>query len=473
MGMIDKCCSWMKRRMGGQVTVGEIFFSMLLLSLLLAWPLVAFGTLFLYDRSSVPLAIDISRWVVTFVIWLYPVYIIPLLIMAKKMARKHGKALLFYIISGAPIILLALSILLSVSPLAQELPKGADFFTYKRIGDDIDGSYSKDKNHVYYMLQEVKGADAKTFQVMTNEGDYAVDKNHVYYLGEVLKGADPTTFKVGKNGKAYDGKDYFIYGKPYHVADYKTFRMGKGNWDMDCKYAYYVGEDVQEEGAKRLRISDWKSFKGLNELYAKDNKQVYFQDKVVQGADAATFFTYKDNKHMGQDKTCVYYDGQPRELKDYRLLTPSNINDNYYTYGQSVYNSELLKMPSGTDLKHLQSLDYTDWSKDLRHVYWKNRLVKGADPATFSPLPSLLLTIDSSDDVNKDNDYGRDATHIYYREVMLKDADYNSFICGWDAQEQMAFAFDKHRYYEGHPTPLIRRIRSLTPSPSPNGEGSR
>ena len=25
MGMIDKCCSWMKRRMGGQVTVGEIF----------------------------------------------------------------------------------------------------------------------------------------------------------------------------------------------------------------------------------------------------------------------------------------------------------------------------------------------------------------------------------------------------------------------------------------------------------------
>ena len=119
MGMIDKCCSWMKRRMGGQVTVGEIFFSMLLLSFLLAWPLVAFGTIFLYDRSSVPLAIDISRWVVTLVIWLYPVYIIPLLFIAKKMARKHGKALLFSIISGAPIILLALSILLAVSPLAQ------------------------------------------------------------------------------------------------------------------------------------------------------------------------------------------------------------------------------------------------------------------------------------------------------------------------------------------------------------------
>ena len=238
--------------------------------------------------------------------------------------------------------------------------------------------------------------------------------------------------------------------------------MGKGNWDVDCKYAYYVGEDVQEEDPKRVRISDWKSFKGLNELYAKDKKQVYFKDKVVQGADAATFFTYKDNKHVGQDKTCVYYDGQPRDLKDYRLLTPSNINDNYYTYGQSVYNSELLKMPSCTDLKHLQSLDYTDWSKDLHHVYWKNRLVKGANPATFSPLPSLLLTIDSSDDVNKDNDYGRDATHIYYREVMLKDADYNSFICGWDAQEQMAFAFDKHRYYEGHPTPLIRKYRGST-----------
>ncbi len=71
---------------------------------------------------------------------------------------------MFYIISGAPIILLALSILLAVSPLAQELPKGADFFTYKRIGDDIGGSYSMDGNHVYYMLQEVKGADAKTFQ---------------------------------------------------------------------------------------------------------------------------------------------------------------------------------------------------------------------------------------------------------------------------------------------------------------------
>ena len=90
-------------------------------------------------------------------------------------------------------------------------------------------------------------------------------------------------------------------------------------------------------------------------------------------------------------------------------------------------------------------------------------------------MPSLLLTIDSSDDTNKDNDYGRDATHIYYREVMLKDADYNSFICGWDAQEQMAFAFDKHRYYEGHPTPLIRKYRGSTnahnqPHPRPLSE---
>lgn len=59
--------------------------------------------------------------------------------------------------------------------------------------------YKLGKDKVYYYQNfvnnsEIKEADYKTFEVMTNV--LAKDKNYVYYLGEKVKGINPETFKI-------------------------------------------------------------------------------------------------------------------------------------------------------------------------------------------------------------------------------------------------------------------------------------
>ena len=132
-------------------------------------------------------------------------------------------------------------------------------------------------------------------------------------------------------------------------------------------------------------------------------------------------------------------------------------NENFYVDGKNFYTHEFLKMPEGTDIKHLTNIAYGDWSKDLKRVYWKNTIVKGADPKTFDALPSLYLYEGSAADNNKDYDYAKDANHIFHKDTLLKNADYATFVCGWDGLAKVTFAFDKYRYYQGHPTPLIRK----------------
>ena len=85
--------------------------------------------------------------------------------------------------------------------------------------------------------------------------------------------------------------------------------------------------------------------------------------------------------------------------------------------------------------------------------------MKGADAKSFDALPSLYLYEGSAADNNKNYDYAKDAHNIFHKDTLLKDADYATFVCGWDGLNKVAFAFDKNRYYEGHPTPLIRKYR--------------
>jgi hypothetical protein len=50
----------------------------------------------------------------------------------------------------------------------------------------ISQKYGKDKSNVFYGAEIVRGADIKSFQVLSDQ-DSAKDKNHLYYLGEKIK----------------------------------------------------------------------------------------------------------------------------------------------------------------------------------------------------------------------------------------------------------------------------------------------
>jgi hypothetical protein len=451
--------SWINRILGGKLSSKEKGFSWFLISLLLFWPLLVFLSIFAFDQPTLPLFGEIARYGFAFIVFGYPLYLLPLIIIASRISKKLVKPYLFYLISGLPLIALLLFVLIAISPLAENRPEGSDFFSYREIGTDYQGSYALDKKHVYYCFEKIEGADVATFHLIGENTGYSADKNHVYYTGKMMKGVTPKTFKMSKGDKACDGKDYYIYGIPFHVSDYKSFRPGYNNWSVDKNYIYYTDDQTDDNGIHPIPVGDYKSFKGLNEQYAKDICHVYFKTKIVEGADPATFHTLAQDNNIGQDRNCLYYKDKATEVKDYNKLKVAKENSNFYVDGKNVYTNEFLKMPEGTNVKHLTITEYRDWSKDQKRVYWKNRIVEGADPKTFVALQSLYLYEGSAADNNQDNDYGKDAHHIFHRDAMLKGADYATFVCGWDGQAGVAFAFDKHRYYEGHPTPLISEYR--------------
>jgi len=64
---------------------------------------------------------------------------------------------------------------------------GADPETFAVIGSGQTGSYSKDKNHVYFGASVVQGADPETFILNLNTSIDARDKNHSYVNGQKVQ----------------------------------------------------------------------------------------------------------------------------------------------------------------------------------------------------------------------------------------------------------------------------------------------
>lgn len=83
---------------------------------------------------------------------------------------------------------------------------GVDSGTFKSVGN----SYARDKNHAYFLDENIKGADPITFQSISFV--YSKDKDYVYERGHILENADPYTFQL------VDGNNY-VKDKTY-VWDY-------------------------------------------------------------------------------------------------------------------------------------------------------------------------------------------------------------------------------------------------------------
>ena len=459
MNETDYELSWIEKIMGGKLTTVEKSFCQVLFLLLLVWPVAAiilFKTAL--SGAEVLWVSNTIRLTMALFVLPYPIYLLPLLIFSRKIALHYKNPYLFYIIATVPFYIIICSNLLYISPLANARPKGADPFTYKDYGHR---SYGWDKFRVYYAFEPLEGADVATFQVMEKNTDYATDKNHVYYRGYILKGAKPKTFVMVNDQIARDGKDYYTSGLPFCVSDYKSFRLKDEHWCIDKDYAYYIDTKVDFYGVLKVSLGDYKSFSPINDTYAHDSRQVYYKNKIIKGADAATFNLIKDYEPIGKDKSGIYYMDILTDVKDYDKLSTLTDASDFYKDNAGVYTRNLLKMPDGVDTLKLSYIDYlTDWITDTKNVYWRNQVVLGADPKSFAPLTSICLTEKVVYDNGTDTgDYGADLYHIFYRDKMLKDADLASFVYGWDSQAKIAFAYDKHRFYEGHSTPLIQKFR--------------
>ena len=140
---------------------------------------------------------------------------------------------------------------------------------------------------------------------------YAVDGNYVYYEDHVVGGADPATFKVD------------------------------GDYGMDKTSVYFAGKVMDGVDSSVFKVL-------LGGVYAVTDKNVYYDDQLIQGADPLTFELLGTDSTYSEDLNTVYADGTPVVGVDratFTLVNDSNGNynakdkNNYYWYGEHVTKS--------------------------------------------------------------------------------------------------------------------------------------
>ena len=216
--------------------------------------------------------------------------------------------------------------------------------------------YIKTNNEVYY-----KYAEGKDFQFKVENVD----------LG---------TFKVLNDKYAKDVKNvYFSGNKSFEDVDAGTFEVLPADYSKDKNNVY----SPENGWIQRVNGANPKTIKVLNQFYLKDDKNVFFNDKKILGADANSFIALDKENGYAKDKNTVYYFGQKVE---------------------------------GANAKTFEVISDGEYSKDDKNVYASGEIIKGADPKTFREFP--------------ETSYSRDKNNLYYyygEDKFLGKIDENNF----------------------------------------------
>ena len=152
--------------------------------------------------------------------------------------------------------------------------------------EKLGQNYWKNDNKIYYRDEKIENADIMSFKVLNK--DYAKDKNNVYdgneSIGRGIK--DPKTFEFLPNGIIYGT----LYGKDKYNVYYIENKM------INCFDTYYSIYGVNGINKDKAEV--------LNEWFMKDDKNIYFGGKILEGADYNTFEVLPNGN--GKDKNQSY-----------------------------------------------------------------------------------------------------------------------------------------------------------------------
>lgn len=299
----------------------------------------------------------------------------------------------------------------------------------------------KDKNNFYYHsdndLKKIKSdIDVKSAEKMIELRDFIKDKNNIYHFSDGK--LEKINLKIDVNNLEYlddgnstfsnylrDGKNvYFVNDEGGKVkivknVDRNTFKVVNGNYGVDSKNVYYLGEKLDFVGLDGLKI--------FNEGYLKDKKNVYEisvndKDKVTVkpiknlNIDVATFEDIFGGLNY-KDKNAVYYaednDGDI-SLKILQGADPATFEFGIISKDKNsifIGNQKL----EGVSSKGFEVLnDSLDFVKDYKNVYYLDR---ESDGITYKvevldtkgvDIPSFKFLGDSY------NKYYRDKNNIYF-----------------------------------------------------------
>ncbi|WP_374123613.1 DKNYY domain-containing protein [Leptotrichia hongkongensis] len=177
-----------------------------------------------------------------------------------------------------------------------EKVKDVKIKNFEKLGQN----YSKNENKIYYRDKKIENADIMSFKVLNEY--FAKDKNNVYIgnssigLWKLDKIENPETFEFLSdtiNTDSFYGKDKY---NVYYVNRIFLSSFGTYTW---------IGFKVEGTSKDKVEVLDgW---------FIKDDKNIYFKGKILEGADYNTFEVLPNGD--GKDKNRSYEYLTKNELK--------------------------------------------------------------------------------------------------------------------------------------------------------------
>ena len=289
-----------------------------------------------------------------------------------------------------------------------------DFDTFKYF--EISDLY-KDKNSFYYHsdndLKKIKSdIDVKSAEKMIKLRDFIKDKNNIYHFSDGK--LEKINLKIDVNNLEYldDGNstfsNYLRDGKNVYFAndeggkvkivknvDKNTFKVVNGNYGVDSKNVYYLGQKLDFVGLDGLKIFNegyLKDKKNVYEISVNDNDEVKVKPIKNLNIDVATFEDIFGGLNY-KDKNSVYYEDNDGDisLKILKGADPATFEFGIISKDKNsvfIGNQKL----EGVSSKGFEILnDSLDFVKDYKNVYYLDR---AEDGITFIPRVQNIEGVD-------------------------------------------------------------------------------
>jgi len=270
-----------------------------------------------------------------------------------------------------------------------------DFYVYPNgiVINELDSSTCRrvskyiiiDKNNVYKQQYDPGSSDYNTYTIVEQ--------------------ADAASFERLRNGY-YKDTNYLFYDIGENLSiinniDISSVKILSTNYLKDKGGVYYKDSRNSDKLVK-LENFDLESFaviqnKENHEVYFKDKNGVYYIEKrvgVIKKTDSKIYnadintFEVLNEYFMAKDKNNVYYEGKSVNVEDPNSFVKigryfKDNNSVYSISGGNFVKHEEIDGCSYELIKYDNKYDWKGYSKDKSHVYYRNKIIEGADPETF------------------------------------------------------------------------------------------
>lgn len=240
-------------------------------------------------------------------------------------------------------------------------------------GCDDGAGYRRSGGRWHYGEQPLAGADAASFRALDRL--FARDRQHGYYRGEAIEGSLGASFEVLSEHEARDdarvywadterrAQEYWsikhVVVHPMAGADPVSYRTLGYGYGRDAASGWYQG--------RAFAVRDPASFEALDSRFARDAQAGYYERQAIPGSDGASFAMLDSDGTHARDRHRVY--STHIEIND-----PGGRRPHPVVRALRGADPATVRVPGG------------GYAIDGARVWWRGRLLAGADAASFEVL---------------------------------------------------------------------------------------